>query len=121
MGVAVRCGPRNKILDRFYLYSEYLLHYILKIGGMVLVAFLYEETHFSTAASGSKSRTDGPSSEIPLRSSRVSPPREECESFFILFWADYALSLLSSGDRKNQYDFKRVESIFEITFVGFLC
>ena len=56
-----------------------------------------------------------------MRSSRVSPPREECESFLILFWADYALSQLSSGDRKNQYDFKQVESIFEIIFVGFLC
>ena len=47
MGVAVRCGPRNKILDRFYLYSEYLLHYILKIGGMVLVAFLMKKLIFS--------------------------------------------------------------------------
>ena len=47
MGVAVRCGPRNKRLDRFYLYSEYLLHYILKIGGMVLVAFLMKKLIFS--------------------------------------------------------------------------
>ena len=43
----MRCGPRNKRLDRFYLYSEYLLHYILKIGGMVLVAFLMKKLIFS--------------------------------------------------------------------------
>ena len=47
MGVSVRCGPRNRRLDRFYLYSEYLLHYILKIGGMVLVAFLVKKLIFS--------------------------------------------------------------------------
>ena len=52
------------------LYSKYL-----KIGEMVLVAFLMKKIIFLTAASGSKSRTDGPSSEIPMRSSRVSPPR----------------------------------------------
>ena len=46
MGVAVRCGPRNKRLNRFYLYSEYLMHYILKIGGMVLVAFLTKKLIF---------------------------------------------------------------------------
>ena len=56
-----------------------------------------------------------------MRSARVSPPREECESFLNLFWADYALSQLSSGDMKNQFDFYQVESIFEIIFVGFLC
>ena len=39
MGVAVRGGPRKKRLDRFYLYTEYLMHYILKLGGMVLVPF----------------------------------------------------------------------------------
>ena len=47
MGVAVRCGPRNKRLDRFYLYFEYLMHYILKIEGMVLVAFLAKKLIFS--------------------------------------------------------------------------
>ena len=46
MGVAVRCGTRNKRLKRFYLYSEYLMHYILKIGGMVLVAFLTKKLIF---------------------------------------------------------------------------
>ena len=56
-----------------------------------------------------------------MRSARVSPPREECESFLNLFWADYALSKLNSGDMKNQYDFYQVESIFEIIFVAFLC
>ena len=61
-----------------------------------------EENHFITAASGSKSTNDGPSSEIPMRSSRVYPPRKERESFSILFCTDYALSQLSSGDRKNQ-------------------
>ena len=55
-----------------------------------------------------------------MRSARVSPPREECESFLVLFWADYALSQLSSGYWKNQYDFNQVESILEIIFVGSL-
>ena len=54
------------------------------------------------------------SSEIPMRSSRVSPQREEREAFLILFCADYALSQLSSGDRKKQEDFNRLESIFKI-------
>ena len=39
MGVAARGGPRKKRPDRFYLYTEYLMHYILKLGGMVLVPF----------------------------------------------------------------------------------
>ena len=39
MGVAMRGGPREKRLDRLYLYTEYLMHYILKLGGMVLVPF----------------------------------------------------------------------------------
>ena len=37
MGVAVRGRPRKKRLDRFYIYSEYLMHYILKLGEMVFV------------------------------------------------------------------------------------
>ena len=39
MGVAMRGGPRKKRLDRLNLYTEYLMHYILKLGGMVLVPF----------------------------------------------------------------------------------
>ena len=47
MGVAVRGRPRKKRLDKFYLYSEYLMHFILKLGGMVLVAFLMKKLIFS--------------------------------------------------------------------------
>ena len=47
MGVAVRGGPRKKRLDRSYPYSEYLMYYILKIGEMVLVAFLMKKIIFS--------------------------------------------------------------------------
>ena len=47
MRVAVRGEPRKKRLDRFYLYSEYLMHYILKLVGMVLVAFLMKKLIFS--------------------------------------------------------------------------
>ena len=47
MGVAVRGGPRKKRLDRLYLYSEYLMYYILKIAEMVLVAFLMKKLIFS--------------------------------------------------------------------------
>ena len=43
----MRGGPRKKRLDRLYLYSEYLMHYILKIGEMVLVAFLMKKLIFS--------------------------------------------------------------------------
>ena len=43
----MRGGPRKKRLDRSYPYSEYLIHYILKIGEMVLVAFLMKKIIFS--------------------------------------------------------------------------
>ena len=43
----MRGGPRKKRLDRLYLYSEYLIHYILKIGEMVLVAFSMKKLIFS--------------------------------------------------------------------------
>ena len=79
------------------------MHFILKIARRSGPrGFFDEENHFFTAASGSKYRGYGTSSEIPMRSSKVSSPREEPKAFLILFCADYALSQLGSGDRKNQ-------------------
>ena len=47
MGMTVRGWPRKKRLDRSYLYSEYLMNYILKIRQMVLVVFLMKKIIFS--------------------------------------------------------------------------
>ena len=103
------------------LYSEFFDALYLQDWRNGPRGLLNEENHFFTAASGSKSTSDVPSSEIPIRSSRVYPPREERESFLILFCSGDALSQPNCGDRKNQEDINQVESIFEIIFVRFLC
>ena len=52
----MRVGQERKDWIDPILYSEYLMHYILKIGEMVLVTFLMKKTIFFTAVSGSKYR-----------------------------------------------------------------
>ena len=66
MGVAVRGGPRKKRLDRFYLYSEYLMHYIFRLGGMVLVAFLMKKLIYSLLPLDQNPELMNPSVKFPL-------------------------------------------------------
>ena len=65
MGVAVRGGPRKKRLDRFYLYSEYLMHFFLRLGGMVLVAFLMKKPIFSLLPLDQNPELMNPSVKFP--------------------------------------------------------
>ena len=80
--------------------AEFLMHYILKIGEKVLVAFLMKKIIFTAAAYGSKSRSDGLYSDIPVRSLRVSPPREERES--LLIQISPVLSIITQQQSKQR-------------------